>query len=608
MYRQGQPEASINQAHDILQQYPDAASVWKILGVTASKTGDLDLSILAFSRVISLTPTDAEAHFNLGTVLQNKGNLEKAIQSYHKALSLKPDYSFALENIGIALKSVKVTSYNRSIESAFISILDRKTIVNTNDIAGAALRLVRLHPDLNNVLAVDFSDVRTEQFTEIILAFSKMTLLLKLMVICPLPDLVLERIFIDIRSYILRNNSDIPGSPELLKVQSALALQCHTNEYVYRFTEDESKALHLLETSVKESLRKGSQPNPSTILCLASYRGLNEFSWSENLPDDSRLDEVFTRQIFEPKEEEHLKTQVALLGSISNKISKNVRNQYEESPYPRWITLGLRSTPVRISDIVKNSTLKLSNTAIESLNTPEVLIAGCGTGKHSIATASMLENSKVLAVDLSLSSLAYAQRKTQELGITNVHYMQADILTLKDLNRQFDLVESSGVLHHMDIPMAGWKILVDCMKPGGLMKIGLYSELARQDILNIKKDFSSKDIKSVPDIKKVRKAIIDSNLVHKERLCSSEDFYNLSTLRDLIFHVQEHQFTIPKIKENLKKLGLRFCGFENKEIVSQFKDFYDQKSDIYNLDLWHKFEENNPNVFAGMYQFWSQKL
>ena len=52
--------------------------------------------------------------------------------------------------------------------------------------------------------------------------------------------------------------------------------------------------------------------------------------------------------------------------------------------------------------------------------------------------------------------------------------MQADILDFKDkLNKQFDIIESIGVLHHMDNPMAGWKILTDCLKPGGLMKIGL---------------------------------------------------------------------------------------------------------------------------------------
>tara|TARA_B100000787_G_scaffold93930_1_gene69343 strand:+ start:154 stop:381 length:228 start_codon:yes stop_codon:yes gene_type:complete len=68
-------------------------------------------------------------------------------------------------------------------------------------------------------------------------------------------------------------------------------------------------------------------------------------------------------------------------------------------------------------------------------------------------------------------------------GFKNIEYMQADILDLGNLDKKFDIVESSGVLHHMDDPMAGWKVLTDCLKPAGLMNLGLYSELARPHIV-----------------------------------------------------------------------------------------------------------------------------
>ena len=147
-----------------------------------------------------------------------------------------------------------------------------------------------------------------------------------------------------------------------------------------------------------------------------------------------------------------------------------------------------------ITEVIKDINLKLSNVDIVSVRAPEILIAGCGTGQHSIGTACRFKDSTVLAVDLSLSSLAYAKRKTQELTIRNIEYMQADILDLGQLNKQFDIIESSGVLHHMDNPMAGWKILTDCLKPGGLMKIGLYSELARYHIISIRKEISKLDL------------------------------------------------------------------------------------------------------------------
>ena len=192
------------------------------------------------------------------------------------------------------------------------------------------------------------------------------------------------------------------------------------------------------------------------------------------------IKDVFTRQVEEPIQEEKLKQDIPILEEITDKVSSKVRAQYEDSPYPRWVNTALSQEPLPISNVVDQFKLKLHDINITAVEKPEILIAGCGTGQHSIGTAARFKSSKVLAIDLSLSSLAYAKRKTEELGIKNIEYMQADILDLSKLNKQFDIIESVGVLHHMDDPMAGWKVLTDCLKPGGLMKIGLYSELARE--------------------------------------------------------------------------------------------------------------------------------
>ena len=98
---------------------------------------------------------------------------------------------------------------------------------------------------------------------------------------------------------------------------------------------------------------------------------------------------------------------------------------------------------------------------------PQVLVAGCGTGSHAIIAAHRFRGARVLAVDLSLSSLTYAKRKTRELGVTNIDYAQADILRLGGIARSFDVIESVGVLHHLDDPFAGWRILLSLLRPGG---------------------------------------------------------------------------------------------------------------------------------------------
>src|SRR5205807_7138675 len=55
----------------------------------------------------------------------------------------------------------------------------------------------------------------------------------------------------------------------------------------------------------------------------------------------------------------------------------------------------------------------------------DILIAGCGTGSHPIETYRRLVGARMLAIDLSRTSLAYAVRKTRALGLP-IEYAQAD--------------------------------------------------------------------------------------------------------------------------------------------------------------------------------------
>ena len=229
-----------------------------------------------------------------------------------------------------------------------------------------------------------------------------------------------------------------------------------------------------------------------------------------------------------------------------------------------------------------------------------------------LANLMILKNSSILAIDLSLSSLSYAIRKTKELSVANIDYMQGDILKLNTLDRQFDIIESAGVLHHMEEPLVGWQVLVDLLKPQGLMRIGLYSEIARQHIVEIREFIAKKGYENSPEgIRQCRYEIINMHTGSGSRIqqiINSPDFYSLSDCRDLLFHVQEHRFTLPKIANALEKLGLTFIGFDcSTQIQNQFKARYSNNEDLASLPLWHQFEQDNPNTFFNMYQFWVQK-
>ena len=240
----------------------------------------------------------------------------------------------------------------------------------------------------------------------------------------------------------------------------------------------------------------------------------------------------------------------------------------------------------------------------------KVLVAGCGTGQHPIQVAQQFSNASVLAIDLSLASLCYAKRKTEEMGLSTIDYAQADLLNLGTLERRFDLIESVGVLHHLADPVAGWRVLMQLLRPGGLMLLGLYSELGRREVVTARGRAASHGLPAqAEDIRRCRQTLMNEELApHFEQFLRSRDFYSMSACRDLLFHVQEHRFTVPQIKVILAQLGLKFIGFvvEPEDAAEYARLFPDDPAKI-DLDHWHVFETGRPNTFARMYQFWVQR-
>ena len=161
----------------------------------------------------------------------------------------------------------------------------------------------------------------------------------------------------------------------------------------------------------------------------------------------------------------------------------------------------------------------------------------------------------------------------------------------------------------MDEPMAGWLVLTNLLKIGGLMKVGLYSELGRSHITKIRSRIAALDVGTTnQEIRDFRSSLIKLCKKEDQKVIKTGDFFSISTLRDALFHVREHRFTIPEIQDCLDKLGLKFCGFEGRDLIARFTRAYGEAADIHDIDLWHKLERNEPDTFEAMYQFWCQKV
>jgi len=141
------------------------------------------------------------------------------------------------------------------------------------------------------------------------------------------------------------------------------------------------------------------------------------------------------------------------------------------------------------------------------------------------------------------------------------------------------------------------------------MRLGFYSELARTDIKAAQSLISVRGIESTPDaIRRYRQEAMSSVDPRYAGIVGSPDFYSTSACRDLLFHVQEHRLTLPKIGAFLSENRLALLGFElDAPILAKYRAQFPDDPAMTDLANWHRFETGNPATFRGMYQFWVQK-
>ena len=310
----------------------------------------------------------------------------------------------------------------------------------------------------------------------------------------------------------------------------------------------------------------------------------------------------------EPLRERGLKARIASGSAIQDSVSKAVRAQYEENPYPRWQAL----TRAVVQDIEQRLQrwCPAYVAPAELGGSLRVLVAGCGTGMDAIDTALHLKDAQVTAIDLSRASLAYAMRKAGEYGLENLQFRHEDILEFEGGDDHFHVIISNGVLHHMQDPAAGLARLVALLMPRGLIKLALYSKLARAPLVEAGERIRASGFTPrESDIRDFRQRVFEEG-AHGSlaELCGSTDFYSTSECRDLLFHVHEEQLTLPGIQALLEQTGLAFLGFELtiSEVEQGFRREHADAA-LTDLEAWATYEQRHPESFRAMYHFWCRK-
>jgi SAM-dependent methyltransferase len=392
----------------------------------------------------------------------------------------------------------------------------------------------------------------------------------------------------------------------------ALARQCFLNEYVFAETGEESLAVEGLCAALGERLRGGGEIPPEWLIAAAAFRPLHSLADADALlvrawPEP--IEQLVTLQLREPREERLLGAGLPALSRIDDSVSRAVQAQYEENPYPRWVMAAPAVKPLSVGDFLREKFPFAPLRAPPGADGVDILIAGCGTGAHPIATYRTFAGARMLAIDLSRASLAYALRQTRALGLP-IEYAQADILALGGLGRTFDAIEACGSLQCLQDPAAGWRALLRLLRPGGLMLLGLYSRLARADINAARAVVTQRGYRGTAgEIRRFRQEVFAwPEGTPGRSVTRLGDFYSTSSCRDLLFHVQEYQHDLPEIAAFIAAEGLRFIGFDlDARILHEYAAGQPEDPAMIDLARWHRFECDNPGIFAGMYQFWVQK-
>jgi SAM-dependent methyltransferase len=243
-----------------------------------------------------------------------------------------------------------------------------------------------------------------------------------------------------------------------------------------------------------------------------------------------------------------------------NPLSDVVSNQYEQWMYPHpiidlhdWIT-----TNWQWFDPSHSHRMFWPN--IDSRPDINILVAGCGTNQAAVL-AFTNPDAKIVAIDVSQSAINHHIYLKNKYSINNLELHLLPIEEVHSLGLDFDLIISTGVLHHMADPKTGMKALASCLRPDGVVAIMLYAKYGRvgvemlqgvfrdlgleqndQSVMMVKdtlttlsKDHPIRSYISIAHDLEFDAGIVDTFLHGRERSYTIDDCLDLVTSSGLVF-------------------------------------------------------------------------
>lgn len=190
----------------------------------------------------------------------------------------------------------------------------------------------------------------------------------------------------------------------------------------------------------------------------------------------------------------------------------------------------------------------------------DVLIAGCGTNQAAVI-AYTNPTAHVVAIDVSDASLSHHRHLKEAYGLSNLELHRLPIEEVASLDRDFDLIISTGVLHHLDDPQRGMDALAQRLRPEGVLAVMLYATYGRIGVQMMQSVFKDLGLRQdAPSLGIVREAISALDPMHPLRsyLGIAPDLDDDAGMVDTFLHGRERTYTIDECRAMVKAAGLVF--------------------------------------------------
>ena len=191
----------------------------------------------------------------------------------------------------------------------------------------------------------------------------------------------------------------------------------------------------------------------------------------------------------------------------------------------------------------------------------DVLVAGCGPWQAA-KFAVCHPGARVVAIDISPTSLEHTEALKKKYELTNLETRQLPIESTGDLDQHFDLIVSTGVLHHLVDPDAGLRALRSVLGTEGVMYLMLYAPYGRTGV-SMLQDYCRRlgvetTRQEISDLTQVLRMMPQHHpLVSMMR--GSRDGLDANALVDALLNPRDRTYSVPQLFDFLERNDLQFA-------------------------------------------------